>query len=51
MTIGTAVLRRSEIGQEMAFRLPMEFRGLKMGELSFKVNYRLGGMEGERERR
>lgn len=39
VSIGTAVLRRKEMGDKMSFVLPMEFRGLKMGELTLKVNY------------
>lgn len=41
--IGTAVLKRASVKESMSFVLPMEFKGHKMGELSFKLNYKVGG--------
>lgn len=45
MLIGTAILKKSDLKEAMSFNLPMEFKGLKMGELSLKLNYMIDGVE------
>lgn len=40
--IGTSVLKGKALKDVMSFVLPMEFKGHKMGELSFKLNYQIG---------